>query len=255
MPGPLLAPDEPSPVVLHRADGGSPLGLVCDHAGRRVPRGLGRLGLAEPEFDRHIAWDIGAGPVARAVSDSLDAALVEQVYSRLVVDCNRPPRVANSVPVLSEATPVPGNEGLSDAERAARVAAVFAPYHDAIAALLDGRAAAGRPSVLVAVHSFTPVYLGAARPWQIGTLYGRDGRLARALHGLLAREGGFAVGDNQPYDVTDDTDWTLPVHGERRGLLHVGIEIRQDLIADEAGQARWAEILTRLLPVAAEAAR
>ena len=247
----LLAADEPSPVEITNPDGPSPVLLVADHAGRRVPRVLGDLGLPPGEFDRHIAWDIGIAAVSRRIAAALGATLVEQAYSRLVIDCNRPPRVQNSIPEISEATPIPGNLGLAEADREARRRAIFEPYHAAIAKVLDARA--GRPTVLFAMHSFTPTYLGEARPWQIGTLYGRDARVAKALGRLLVAEGGLVVGDNEPYDVGDDTDHTIPVHGERRGLPHVGIEIRQDLIAHEAGQAAWAERLIRLLPRSAEA--
>ena len=247
----LLAPNDPFPVEILNPDGPSPLFLVCDHAGRRVPSQLGDLGLPPAEFDRHIAWDIGIAPVARSLSETLGATLVAQRYSRLVIDCNRPPRVPNSIPEVSEATPIPGNAGLSAEEQAARRREIFDPYHAAIAAALDARA--GRPTVLVALHSFVPVYLGDVRPWQIGTLYGRDGRVAKVLGGLLEAEERFVVGDNKPYDVTDDTDHTIPVHGEKRGLPHVGIEIRQDLLAQETGQRDWAEVLARLLPQAAAA--
>lgn len=254
-PDRLLSPDEPDPVTVRHRTGASRIVLTCDHAGRRVPATLGRLGLAEPEFDRHIAWDIGAGAVARLLSEALDAPLVEQAYSRLVIDCNRPPEAGSSVPLVSEATPIPGNGNLSDADRSRRVAEVFRPYHDAIGALLDERHGSGTETVLVAIHSFTPIYLGEARPWHIGTLYGRDGRLAGALGPLLRQEAGLVVGDNEPYAVSDATDYTLPVHGERRGLVHVGIEIRQDLVADAAGQQEWAERLAHLLPRAVEASR
>lgn len=246
----ILDDDEPDPVALERPEGHSPILVACDHAGRHVPRRLGRLGLPEGEFDRHIAWDIGAAGIARGLSERLDATLVAQRYSRLVIDCNRPPDVANSVPVVSEATPVPGNVDLPPEAREARAAEVFWPYHARIAAEIDRRAAGGRSTVLVAMHSFTPVYLGTARPWHVGTLYGRDARLARALHPLLVAETGLVVGDNEPYAVTDDTDYTIPVHGEARGLVHVGIEIRQDLVADGKGEAEWAERLARLLPAA-----
>lgn len=248
----LLGPEEPAPVIVRNRAGLSRIVLCCDHAGRRVPRRLGRLGLAEPEFDRHIAWDIGAAAVSRLISEALDAALVEQVYSRLVIDCNRPVQADSSIPLVSEATPIPGNGALEEADRARRRTGIFAPYHAELAAVLDERGGAERPTVLVAMHSFTPVYLGAARPWHIGTLYGRDGRLARALLPLLAAEPGLVVGDNEPYAVSDESDYTIPVHGERRGLLHVGIEIRQDLVRGQDGQAEWAERLARLLPRAVE---
>lgn len=250
----LLEPGEPAAVTVTREAGTSPILLTCDHAGRRLPRRLGRLGLPEAEFERHIAWDIGAAAVSRAISEQLDATLVEQPYSRLVIDCNRPPEVASSIPPISESTEIPGNLGLSAEEREARVGEIFRPYHDRIAAILDARLAAGRPTALVAMHSFTPVYKDEARPWHIGTLYGRDDRLARTLHRLLVAEGRFVVGDNEPYSVSDVSDHTIPVHGERRGLVHVGIEIRQDLLAGPEGQRDWAETLARLLPSAVEEA-
>ena len=248
----LLAPDEPPPVCVYRPDGRSAFFLTCDHAGRAVPAKLGRLGLAACEFDRHIAWDIGAAAVSRGLADRLDAVLVEQRYSRLVVDCNRPPDAENAIPAISEATPVAGNRDIAAADRSLRIEEVFRPYHDRIAGELDRRAREGRQSVLVAMHSFTPVYIGVSRPWHVGTLYGRDARLARALHAELVRDGRFTVGDNEPYSVSDESDYTIPVHGERRGLLHVGIEIRQDLVATPDGQAAWAHTLSRILPAAAQ---
>ena len=255
MTAPLLDPDEPAPVLIRHPDGASPFLLACDHAGRLVPRRLGRLGLAEPEFERHIAWDIGAAAVARLLADALDATLAEQRYSRLVIDCNRPIGAASSIPIVSEVTTVPGNLALSEADRDARVREIFRPYHDALEALLDARAAAGRQTVLIAMHSFTPVYAGEARPWHIGTLYGRDGRLAGTLGTLLRAEAGLAVGDNEPYSVSAATDYAIPVHGEGRSLIHLGLEIRQDLIADRDGQEAWAARLARLLPQALEALR
>src|SRR5215471_2221900 len=247
---PLLDPDEPSPVIMENEAGSSAFFLTCDHAGRAIPRRLGRLGLPEHETARHIAWDIGIGAVGRQLSRLLDAALVLQNYSRLVIDCNRDPNVPSSIPEISETTAIPGNRGLGEAARAARVEAIFRPYHDTIAAGLDRRTAAGRASVLVALHSFTPVFKGVRRPWHAAVLYNRDARLAHPLFKLLSAEDGLVVGDNEPYRVSDLTDYTVPVHGERRGLPHVEIELRQDLITDPAGQKAWAERLARLLPVA-----
>jgi predicted N-formylglutamate amidohydrolase len=246
----LLDPDEPDPVTLANEAGRSVFFLTCDHAGRAIPRRLGRLGLPETETERHIAWDIGIGAVGRQLSRLLDAAVVLQAYSRLVIDCNRDPDVPSSIPEISESTQIPGNRGLGGAARAARIETIFRPYHDAIAAALDRRAAAGRASVLVALHSFTPVFKGVARPWHAAVLYNRDARLAHALFTLLSAEDGLVIGDNEPYAVSDLTDYTVPVHGERRGLPHVEIEIRQDLIADPEGQTEWTERLARLLPAA-----
>jgi predicted N-formylglutamate amidohydrolase len=248
--GGLLEPDEPNPVTLENESGDSVFFLTCEHAGRAFPRRLGRLGLPEAETLRHIAWDIGIGAVGRELSLLLNAAVILQTYSRLVIDCNRDPNVPSSIPEISEATEIPGNRSLNEAERAARVDAIFRPYHNAIAAALDRRAAADRASVLVALHSFTPVFKGVSRPWHVAVLFNRDPRLAHALAELLRADGSLMVGENEPYRVSDLTDYTVPVHGERRGLPHVEIEIRQDLITDPSGQREWAERLARLLPAA-----
>jgi predicted N-formylglutamate amidohydrolase len=246
----LLAADEPVPVTVRRENGTSPFLLVTDHAGNIMPRALGRLGIAAPECERHIAWDIGIAGLGRLLADALDATLIQQNYSRLVIDCNRPPDVAASIPEMSELTPIPGNVGLSEASRAARVRGIFTPYHERIAAELERRRQAGRATVLIALHSFTPVYKGVTRPWHAGVMYNRDPRFARQVLALLQNEPGLIVGDQEPYVVSDRTDYTIPVHGERRGLPHVLIEIRQDLIAADAGQRAWARILARLLPPA-----
>jgi predicted N-formylglutamate amidohydrolase len=246
----LLAGDEPPPVTVYKENGSSPLVLVADHAGNAVPRALGRLGLSEAELSRHIAYDIGIASVARGLADTLAATLIAQNYSRLIIDCNRPPGVATSIPQISELTPIPGNMNLTAAEKDARARAIFWPYHTRIEAELERRRQAGRPTALVALHSFTPVFKGEARPWQVSLLYHRDPRLAHALMALLRKEPGLVVGDNEPYVVSDTTDYTIPVHGERRGLPHALIEIRQDLIADATGQRQWAALLARLLPQA-----
>jgi predicted N-formylglutamate amidohydrolase len=246
----LLADDEPAPVRVLRDAGAADFLLTADHAGRLIPRRLGRLGVPESELDRHIAWDIGIAGVTERLAELLDATAVLQTYSRLVIDCNRDPSVPSSTPDLSEATPIPGNVGLSAADRAARIDEIFAPYHARIAALLDARKIARRRTVLVAMHSFTPVFKGESRAVEVGVLFNRDVRLASALLDRLRAEGDIVVGENAPYAVSDESDYGVPVHGEKRGLPHVEIEIRQDLIADAAGQAAWAARFARLLPAA-----
>jgi len=236
----LIAADEPGPVRVLRPDGESEFVLVADHAGRLIPRALGTLGLDDSELGRHIAWDIGIAAVTETLTDMLAAPAVLQNYSRLVIDCNRAPEHATSIPTVSESTPVPGNNGLSDGERAAR-------RH---AGLLDRRAAAGKGAVLIAMHSFTPMFKNVARMVQVGVLYHRDARLAHIMLDLLRAEGDLVVGDNEPYAITDTSDYTIPVHGEGRGLDHVEIEIRQDLIAEPRGQALWAQRMARLLVAA-----
>jgi predicted N-formylglutamate amidohydrolase len=243
----LLGVNDTAPVFEQNADGRSPFLFTCDHYGRLIPELLGDLGLAESELVRHIAWDIGIAGVAERLAALLDAHLIAQRYSRLVIDCNRPPGVASSIPRLSEATTIPGNEGLSREGAELRRRAVFDPYHRRIDAVIDDRMAAKRPTILVSLHSFTPVYAGVKRPWHIGTLYHRGRILPPLLLKALRAEGDLVVGDNEPYAVSDDTDYTIPVHGEARGLTNSGIELRQDLIADESGQQQWAERLARIL--------
>ena len=243
----LLGVNDTPPVFEQNTDGRSPFLFTSDHYGRLIPKTLGDLGLPESELVRHIAWDIGIAGVAERLSKELDAHLIAQRYSRLVVDCNRPPRAASSIPLLSEATTVPGNEGLSREDAELRRRAIFEPYHRRIDEVIDQRMAEKQPTILVSLHSFTPVYAGVRRPWHIGTLYHRDRILPPLLLKALRAEGDLVVGDNEPYAVGDDTDYTIPVHGEARGLTNSGIEIRQDLIADESGQQQWAERLARIL--------
>jgi predicted N-formylglutamate amidohydrolase len=242
----LLGEGDIPPVHEVNAAGTSSFLLTSDHYGRILPRSLGDLGVSDSELVRHIAWDIGIAGVAERMADMLDAHLVAQRYSRLVIDCNRPPGVASSIPVISEATAIPRNEGISDSERAARRREIFEPYHHRIDTVIDGRIRARRPTVLVSLHSFTPVYAGVARPWHIGALYNRDTVLPKLLLKHLRAEGDLVAGDNEPYAVSDLSDYTIPVHGEARGLVNSGIEIRQDLIADQSGQQQWAERLARI---------
>jgi predicted N-formylglutamate amidohydrolase len=242
----LLGSQDVPPVHEYNAGGASPFLLTSDHYGRAIPRILGDLGLPASELSRHIAWDIGIAGVADALSRHLNAHLIAQRYSRLVIDCNRPPSAASSIPVISEATAIKANEGLAIEAAQARRQAIFEPYHRRIAETIDRRLREGKPVVLVSLHSFTPVYAGVARPWHIGTLYQRDKKLPPLLLKALRAEAGLVVGDNEPYAVSDETDYTVPVHGEARGLINTGIEIRQDLIADQAGQRQWADRLARI---------
>ena len=246
----LLGEGDPAPVRVLRPSGGSEFFLTADHAGRAIPQRLGSLGLPESELARHIAWDIGIAGVTELLAQTLDATAVLQAYSRLVIDCNRHPGWASSIPQISELTAIPGNETIRPAEREARRREIFLPYHQQIAELLEHRKTAGRRTVLVAMHSFTPVFKGETRSIDIGVLYNRDARLAHIMLDLLRAEGDLAVGDNAPYAITEASDYTVPVHGEGGGLAHVEIEIRQDLIGEPAGQAAWAARLARLLPLA-----
>jgi predicted N-formylglutamate amidohydrolase len=242
----LLTPTDPSPVTVEGADKPSPFVIVCDHAGRRVPQRLGDLGIAAAEFDRHIAWDIGAAGLSRLMGDRLDACVIAQTYSRLVIDCNRAPGAADSIPEHVDGATIWGNHGLSPEQIAERVGEVHTPYHDAISGVLDARAARGLKTVLILVHSFTPSLGGQARPWHVGVLHAHDSLLSDAMLRRLAAEGDYVVGDNAPYAM-DGTDYTAPHHARPRALDYCELEIRQDLIAEPEGQMRFATHLSHLL--------
>ena len=243
----LLGETDVPPVREYNNSGRSPFLLTCDHYGRLIPHALGDLGLPESELTRHIGWDIGIAGVAEMLSKHLDAHLIVQRYSRLVIDCNRPPHVASSIPLISEATTIPGNEGITREQAKLRRAEIFEPYHRRIDEIIDARRHDKMPTILISLHSFTPIYAGIARPWHIGTLYQRDKVLPTLLLGALRAEPDLVVGDNEPYAVSDQTDYTIPVHAEARGLMNSGIEIRQDLISDQAGEKAWADRLARIL--------
>ena len=244
----LIASDEVDPVMIGYPEGASPFFLVCDHAANRIPRRLGSLGLSGQEISRHIGWDIGVWEVSWKIAFALDAFLIGQAYSRLVIDCNRPTTSPTSIPEVSEATAIPGNIALDPEQRAARARDVFQPYHDYITRTLNARDS--RPTALVAMHSFTPVYKGVARPWHAGVLFNKDLGLSRIMLDLLRAEPGLCVGENEPYAVSGLSDYTAPVHAEARGLPYLEIEIRQDLIETARGQQEWAARLIRLLPEA-----
>ena len=206
---------------------------------------LASLAFRTRRWERHIAWDVGIAGVTEHLSELLDATAVLQTYSRLVIDCNRDPTWPSAMPEISEHTPIPGNIDLSAEAKAARVDAIFMPYHAQIGSLLDARA--HRRTVLVAMHSFTASFKGESRAMHVGMLYNKDVRLARILMDLLRQEADLVVGDNAPYAITEDSDYGVPMHGEKRGLAHVEVEIRQDLIATPDGQRAWAKRFARLL--------
>jgi predicted N-formylglutamate amidohydrolase len=248
----LLGTDDPPAVEIVNPDARGSAVLVCDHASRRIPKRLGTLGLDAVQLADHIAWDPGAANVARRLSAHLDAPLVLSGYSRLVIDCNRPLGSRESIAEESAGVPVPGNHGLTPEEREIRIGALFRPYHGAIGGLLDGRA--HRQTLMLSIHSFTPVLNGRPRRWHIGVSHGRDRRLAALLLGTLSRDRTLIVGDNEPYPIEDDIDYTIPFHGEGRRLPSVMIEIRQDEIRTPADAATWAARLAeayRLIEVEA----
>jgi predicted N-formylglutamate amidohydrolase len=235
-------------MIAHNTGAASPFLLLGDHAGRSVPPELNDLGLSAVDLERHIALDIGVSGLGRRLARLLDATFMEQTVSRLVIDCNRDPARPDSICEVSDGTPIPGNAQLSAKARAARVASVFEPYHAAIAAELDRRALHAPSTIIVALHSFTPIMSGAARPWLFGVLHMGNSPFSDAVLQRLREEpDGPVVGDNEPYRM-DEVDYTVPLHAMRRGLDYLELEVRQDLIADAAGQDAVAQRLARLLP-------
>lgn len=242
----LLADDEPRPFEIVNPEGCAPLLLVCDHASAFVPRALDKLGLGDESLRRHVAFDIGIAEVTRAVAATLDAPAVLSHFSRLIIDPNRALDDPTSVPQLSDDVVVPGNRNLGQAERLARAACFFTPYHRAIDESLDRLMRRGPRPAMVSMHSFTPIMKGRKRPWEIGILWNRDPRLPVPMMEHLAAQG-IEVGDNEPYSGADYHGHTIHEHAEPRGIAHVLIEVRQDLIDTPAGQADWSARLSRTL--------
>jgi predicted N-formylglutamate amidohydrolase len=238
----LLAADEPASFSILNPSAGKPLLLVCDHASRVFPRALGDLGLDPLARRCHLALDIGAGALTAKLSESLGATAVLAGYSRLVVDCNRDLLDPGAFLEFGDGIVIPGNRNLRPEQKAARAEAIYWPYHRAIDAEIKRLAGEGRSPAVIAIHSFTPVLDGISRPWEFGILWDADPRIADILMRELAGAG-FEVGDNEPYSGRAPQDFTVDNHAEAAGLPHAGIEVRQDLISDDAGVASVAGIL------------
>jgi len=236
---PVSTPDQ------SRIAGLGPILLLCDHASNFIPKEFGSLGLTQDSLNSHFAWDPGAAGVTRRISELLDCPAILASASRLLVDCNRDPGDWDSIVEIGESTPIPGNVGLSQVERAARAEAFHTPFHDCIEA---ARVAGGaRFKAMVSIHSFTPEYHGRQRPWHIGLVHSADHRLSQNLALQLRADDDLTIGDNQPYGPGDGVYYTLTRHAEARGLASLMIEIRNDLIATEAGQSAWAQRLAPML--------
>ncbi len=246
----FLCDTDPAPVEIFNATGASSYVLTCEHAGRVIPKKLGDLGLHDRHLARHIAWDIGVDGLARLLATALDAPLVMQRFSRLVIDCNRPYSAEDCIPEVSDGTEIPANRELSDVDRLHRINKIHAPYHDEITALLDRRMVDKKATALVSIHSFTPCLEAAPapRPWDVGLLYNRHEQLSHHVHDALEAEAdhlNFTF--NEPYSVSDLDDYTIPIHGEKRGIPNMLFEVRNDHIAHADGQRAWASLLSQAL--------
>lgn len=239
----LFSATEPAPFEVVNEQGKSNVVLVCDHASNRVPACLNKLGLTDAQLADHIGWDPGAAAVARLLSSDLDAPLLLSGYSRLVIDCNRPLASSELIPEQSAGVMIPGNQHLSSYERDDRIQNVFIPYHDAIEALLDSRVLSNpqNPTIFLSIHSFTPFLFNQQRPWHIGVSHKSDARFAKNLYSALVQQSDIIVGLNEPYPIEDAFDYSIPTHGEARGLPSAMIEIRQDGLTTQTGIEQWAK--------------
>lgn len=227
-----------------------PVLLVCDHASRRIPDALQNLGVDEQYLSSHVAWDIGAADVTRRLSRALRVPAVLAGYSRLVVDCNRRLDSLAAFPETSDGVVVPGNLQLDGNERQCRAEALYWPYHNAIRDQLASLESMAAAPAMVAIHSFTPMFADAVRPWHIGVLWDKDPRIARPLLDSLRNNAEHNIGDNEPYSGKHPHDFTIDHHAEAGGLPNISIEVRQDLIDTDAGVEQWSDALvTALLPI------
>jgi len=240
----LLDAADPSPVEWIQPDRDSPIVIVCEHAGRRVPTALQNLGLSDAQLEAHIGWDIGAAAVARDLAVRLGAPAILQRYSRLVIDCNRPPDAPDSIPKVSDGVVIPGNENLSEQQRQQRIAEIFQPWDRALQSLF-----ADRPRrAAFAVHSFTPMLSGSRRPWDVGFLFRHDTKTSTSLAKYLqAAAPELNVGLNEPYTIDDESDWFVPRYGETLDLQHSLVEIRNDLLHTASGQRWWSIQLANII--------
>jgi len=233
--------------VLWECDARLPVLLVCDHASNRIPPELNDLGLLRDQLETHIGWDIGAARVSKLLAEAFHVPVVQASNSRLVVDCNRRLDDPSAFPVNSDGIAVPGNSAMSEADKGARAERFYWPYHHAIRDQVRRLEAKAAAPAIIAVHSFTPTMAGQQRPWQIGALWDKDSRIARPFINALRHQTDIVVGDNEPYSGRHPADFTLDHHAEAEGLPHLGIEVRQDLIADEVGARHWAGVLEHAL--------
>ena len=242
---PLLGPDDPPPYEIVNPRGPTPVVFLCDHASNRVPEGLYNLGLTDEQLSLHIAWDIGAGELTRRLARHFDAPAVLSGYSRLVVDCNRHLTDLGAFLPESDGIAVPGNTDLSEQDKADRADACYWPYHEACAAVIEGVETRGKVPPIIMMHSFTPVMGPGTRPWEIGVLWDNtgDARMALPLLDFLRNRGDLCVGDNEPYSGASPYGFSMPNHAARAGRANIQIEIRQDQLGDEAGIARWTDIM------------
>lgn len=238
---PLLGINDPTVCNLVNPDSESPLLLVCEHAGQAVPEKLHDLGLSQKTLNQHIAWDIGASALCQQMAESLGCCAILQNYSRLVIDCNRPPSAEDAMPSVSDGVAIAGNRALSDAMKAERVRNIFEPFQESIKDILERN----KIRYALSIHSFTPHFQGQSRPWDIGFLFRSDKKSSKQLAAYIQAENpDLIIGMNEPYKIDDSSDWFVPRHCEPRGIAHSLIEVRNNHLIDQSGQQKWANRLS-----------
>ncbi len=240
---PLIGPGDPPPFMTYNDHGKSPVLLVADHASPFFPAGLNQLGLADWVLECHVACDLGSDMLTRCLADKLDAQAVLAGFSRLIIDPNRQLDDPSGCPEVSDGIAIPGNIGLDTENKARRIQSFFKPYHDAISAKLDDFENHGIVPAMISIHTCTPVFDRIVRPWHIGIMWDKDPRIPKPLIDHFNRLEAVCIGDNEPYSGRHPHDFTIDFHAEPPGLPHVGIEVRQDLVADHDGALKWAGIL------------
>lgn len=253
LPARLLQAGEPAPYRIENAKGSAPVLIVCDHASNRVPKALNNVGLSKADLEKHIAWDPGTENIGRYMSEKLDAAAFFATYSRIVVDVNRGERSPECMREVSDHVQVPGNKGLSAAQKRQRLDEIFWPYHRALTGQIKNYLKKGIVPVIVSLHSFTPEMDGFKRPWHIGVLWNKEEEIARrVVENLRAQNPGMVVGENEPYTLKQAnlSKNTIKTHAEDTGLPYVIVEFRQDLVATKRDALKWGRIfLEALAPI------
>lgn len=233
----LLTDADPDPIDFFNPDGDADVLLVCEHAGQHVPEKLYGLQLSNSDMDKHIGWDIGAAAVTKKMSKLLNAPAILQRYSRLVIDCNRPPEAPDAMPEVADNVPIPGNQNLHPAARRQRVDEIFWPFHHVVEEAIQSK----RYRLVLSIHSFTPQLGDEARPWPLAFLFRGDAATPTKLASFIREsQPDLPIGMNEPYQIDDESDWFVPHHGEKNNIPHSLIEIRNDQIETENGQQLWA---------------
>jgi predicted N-formylglutamate amidohydrolase len=243
MSHPASAPAPLPPFVKLPGDYNRGVVVICDHASKTMPPELKGLGLSPEDLERHIAWDIGAAEVAIFLAARFKLPAVFCGVSRLVIDCNRDPADPASIPTKVDGTPIPGNANMKIWDKAERMSRWFQPYHNAIEETISVALSERRDPVVLSIHSMTPALKGGEkRPWPIALSSHEDRRLTTPMLAALQKRIKEPIGDNEPYALDPKEDYSIPHHAMKRGLRHLQVEFRQDIVGNSQGAAQLAKV-------------